>query len=51
MVIAKDLHRTPATTLHRICDAMRDRGMRVPALREDWRRHFPSLPEDRREPA
>lgn len=51
VVIAKDLHRTPATTLHRICDAMRDRGMRVPALREDWRRHFPSLPEDRREPA
>ena len=34
-----------------ICDAMGDRGMRVPALREDWRRHFPSLPEDRREPA
>jgi len=51
VVIAKDLHRTPAATLHRITAAMRETGMRVPPLREEWRRHFPSLLEDRRDPA
>ena len=49
VVIAKDLHRTPCQTLHRITAAMRGRGMRVPILREEWRRHFPSAPEDRKE--
>ncbi|WP_374968655.1 hypothetical protein [Terrabacter sp. BE26] len=51
VLIAKDLHRTPGETLHRITAAMSDRGMKIPPLREEWRRHFPSLREDRRDPA
>ena len=51
VVIAKHLHRTPAATLGRITAAMRDQGMPVPPLREEWRRHFPSAAEDLREPA
>lgn len=50
VVIAKDLHREPAATLHRVCAAMRDRGLPVPALRDEWRRHFPSLKGDLRDP-
>ena len=51
VVIAADLHRTPAATLQRIRAAMRQRGMAVPSVDEQWRRHFPSLPEDVYEPA
>ena len=42
VVIAKDLHRTPAATLSRIRAAMRGRGMSVPPVDDEWRRHFPS---------
>jgi hypothetical protein len=51
VVIAKDLHRTPAATLSRIRAAMRGRGMSVPPVDDEWRRHFPSTSEDQREPA
>ena len=44
VVIATDLHRTPAATLQRIRAAMRQRGMAVPPVDEQWRRHFTSLP-------
>jgi very-short-patch-repair endonuclease len=51
VVIATDLHRTPAATLHRIRAAMRQRGMTVPPADDRWRRHFTSLAGDVREPA
>jgi very-short-patch-repair endonuclease len=51
VVIAKHLHRTPGATLVRIATAMRDRGMPVPRLADEWRRHFPSAPEDVPDPA
>jgi hypothetical protein len=38
-------------TLLRIMDAMRDKGMGVPRLSDEWRRQFPSLPEDVADPA
>ncbi|WP_385907858.1 DUF559 domain-containing protein [Terrabacter sp. GCM10028922] len=50
VVIARDLHRRPARTLHRIRAAMRECGMSVPVLRDAWRQHFPSLPDDIAEP-
>jgi hypothetical protein len=50
VVIARDLRRTPAKTLHRICRTLREQGQPVPILSQEWRRHFPSLPEDLREP-
>jgi hypothetical protein len=48
---SSDIYRTPARTLTRITRAMRARGMAVPPLKEDWRRHFPSRPEDLAHPA
>ena len=51
VVRSKDLYRTPALTLSRIMGAMRDKGMGVPRLSDEWRQHFPSLPEDVAEPA
>jgi hypothetical protein len=48
---SSDIYRTPARTLTRITRAMRARGMAVPRLKEDWRRHFPSRPEDLAHPA
>lgn len=41
VLLSDDLFRTPEQTLRRICAAMRDCGMAVPRLREEWRRHFP----------
>jgi hypothetical protein len=49
--VSRDIYRTPAQTLARITTAMRQRGMTVPPLRDEWRRHFPSLPEDLAHPA
>jgi hypothetical protein len=46
VVVASDIYRTPGNTLARITKAMRSVGMPVPALRDEWRRHFPSRPED-----
>jgi hypothetical protein len=46
VVIANGIFRTPATTLGRIIAVMRDLGMTVPRLSDEWRHHFPSLPED-----
>lgn len=51
IVRAKDVYRTPATTLSRVISAMRDQGMCVPRLSDEWRQHFASLPEDTAEPA
>jgi very-short-patch-repair endonuclease len=51
VVRSKDIYRTPALTLSRIMGAMRDKGMGVPRLSDEWREHFPSLPEDVAEPA
>ena len=51
VVRSKDVYRTPAHTLCRITGVMRARGMRVPRLSEEWRRHFPSLPGDVAVPA
>ncbi|MEO7132164.1 MAG: DUF559 domain-containing protein [Dermatophilaceae bacterium] len=48
--VAKDVYRTPGRTLRRVTVAMRDRGMTVPRLSEEWRRFFPSRPEDVAEP-
>lgn len=42
-VIAKDIYRTPGATLQRVTAAMSSRGMDVPVLKDDWRRHFPEL--------
>lgn len=39
--VGKDIHVTPGETLRRIVAVMRQRGMDVPALRGDWRAHFP----------
>lgn len=46
VVISRGIYRTPAATLQRIVTAMRDRGMVVPRLSDEWRRYFPSLPDD-----
>ena len=51
VVRSKDVYRTPAQTLSLIVGAMRDKGMGVPRLSDEWRRHFPSLPEDVADPA
>ncbi len=50
VVRAKDVHGTPARTLQRITAVMRERGMVVPLVSDEWRRHFPSLPDDARDP-
>ena len=51
VVRSRDIYRTPARTLSRIAGAMRDQGMCVPRLSDEWRLHFPSLPEDIAVPA
>ncbi|MGW5240913.1 hypothetical protein ACWEOW_18425 [Monashia sp. NPDC004114] len=51
VITAEDVYRTPARTLGRITNAMRSVGMPVPALRDEWRRHFPSRPGDLPHPA
>ena len=50
VIVAADIYRTPATTLARITKAMRNAGMPVPPLKEEWRRHFPSRPGDLERP-
>ena len=51
VMVSNDIHRTPARTLGRITRAMRKRGMAVPPLKDEWRRHFPSRPGDLALPA
>jgi hypothetical protein len=51
VVVSADLYTTPARTLSRITKAMRERGMTVPPLSDEWRRHFPSRPGDLMVPA
>jgi very-short-patch-repair endonuclease len=46
-----DLYSTPARTLRRLTEAMRARGMTVPRLSNEWRRHFLSRPWDEALPA
>jgi hypothetical protein len=50
VVIAKGVFRTPAMTLGRIIAVMRDCGMAVPRLSDEWRQHFPSMPDDVADP-
>jgi len=51
VIRATDIYSTPALTLSRVIQAMRDKGMTVPRLSDEWRQHFPSLPGDLAEPA
>jgi hypothetical protein len=51
VVVSKDIFRTPAMTLARVTKAMHAVGMPVPALSDEWRRHFPSRPGDIATPA
>lgn len=51
IIRATDIYSTPALTLSRVIDAMRDKGMTVPRLSDEWRRHFSSRPDDVAEPA
>lgn len=37
-------------TLGRVIAVMRDRSMAVPRLSDEWRIHFPSLPDDIADP-
>ena len=46
VVVSNDIYNTPGKTLERITKAMRERGMTVPALSDEWRRHFPSRAGD-----
>lgn len=46
VVVAEDIYSRPTRTLGRIVKAMRSRGMTVPALSDEWQRHFPSRPGD-----
>lgn len=39
--VSNDIFRTPSLTLARIEAVMKQRGMNVPRLRDDWRPHFP----------
>jgi very-short-patch-repair endonuclease len=48
---SKDLYSTPGQTLQRIISAMRDVGMPVPPLSNEWRLHFPGRPGDLSQPA
>ncbi|WP_353353711.1 DUF559 domain-containing protein [Intrasporangium sp. DVR] len=51
IVRSKDIYNTPGQTLQRIMSAMRDKGMTVPRLSDEWRAHFPGRPGDVAEPA
>ena len=46
VVVSSGIYNTPGRTLSRITRAMRQRGMTVPPLSDEWRRHFPSRPGD-----
>ncbi len=46
VVVARDIYNQPARTLQRITTVMRERGLDVPTLSEEWRLHFTSLPDD-----
>lgn len=47
-VISTHIYSYPGATLSRIVRAMRQCGMAVPPVRDEWRRHFPSKPGDER---
>lgn len=51
VIVSPDIYSTPANTLVRITKAMRQAGMPVPRLRDEWRRHFPGRPGDLAVPA
>lgn len=46
VVVSRDVYALPARTLRRLVTVMRERGMDVPRLSEEWRLHFPSRPDD-----
>ena len=46
VVVSFGIYNTPGRTLSRITKAMRQRGMTVPPLSDEWRRHFPSRAGD-----
>ncbi|HET8602110.1 MAG TPA: hypothetical protein VFL99_17435 [Segeticoccus sp.] len=41
VLVSDDLNVSPADTLDRLVKAMMSAGMRVPRVKDDWRRHFP----------
>lgn len=51
VVLSEGIYNTPAETLSRIISAMRDKGMTIPPLSDEWRRYFPSKPWDISAPA
>jgi hypothetical protein len=51
VVRSKGIYSTPALTLQRVIGAMRDQGMPVPTLSDEWRQYFASRPDDVAEPA
>lgn len=51
IVRSKDIYNTPGQTLQRIIKTMRDKGMTVPRLSDEWRLHFSGLPNDVADPA
>lgn len=46
IIRSRDIYSTPGQTLQRIVAAMRDMGMEIPRLSEEWRRHFPGRTDD-----
>lgn len=50
IVRSRDLFNTPGQTLQRIISAMRDQGMSVPRLSEEWRLHFRARGRDLADP-
>lgn len=41
VVLSKDVFFTPSRTVERVAAALRSRGVRVPRIRDDYRRYFP----------
>jgi hypothetical protein len=51
IVRSKGIYNMPGQTLQRVISAMRDKGMTVPHLSDEWRLHFPGRPGDITQPA
>lgn len=44
VVASRDLYRSPARTLERVADALRERGAKIPRrFQPEWAAHFPQL--------
>ena len=42
VVTSRGIYHEPARTIARVVNALRERGLRVPPLKDDWRAHFPT---------